>query len=44
MFIIYIILWDTYMTQIPRALRSEAKLCGLYEVHLYIDYIKNNIL
>ena len=31
------------MTQIPRAW-SEAKLCGLYEVHLYIDYIKNNIL
>ena len=20
------------------------KLCGLYEVHSYIDYIKNNIL
>ena len=27
-----------------RAERSEAKLCGLYEVHSYIDYIKNNIL
>ena len=29
------------MTQISC---SEAELCGLYDVHLYIDYIKNNIL
>ena len=29
------------MTQIPR---SEAEICGLYDVHLYIDYIENNIL
>ena len=33
-----------YDTDSAEALRSEAKLCGLYEVHLYIDYIKNNIL